>query len=248
MEITEDVEYRHNRAFDPMGLPMDTTPESTGDHRLRSGSRKEDHLYTRRPSARCKRRCARAATSCSSSTPAWWTTRAARHTLRGLTRVRVRRGRRRAARKSRTRFRDREAVQDRRDELRLHLAGGARVLATAMNRLGGRSNSGEGGEDVERFGTERVSRIKQVASGARRDQRVPHERRRDPDQDGPRREARRGRAPARQEGLPVDREDPPLHPRRQLDFPAPAPRHILHRGPGAADLRLKNATAERASP
>jgi glutamate synthase (ferredoxin) len=44
-EITEDVEYRHNRAFDPMGLPMDTTPESTGDHRLRSGARKEDHLY-----------------------------------------------------------------------------------------------------------------------------------------------------------------------------------------------------------
>ena len=35
----------------------------------------------------------------------------------------------------------------------------------AMNRLGGRSNSGEGGEDPERFGTERVSRIKQVASG-----------------------------------------------------------------------------------
>ncbi|MDX1695275.1 MAG: glutamate synthase large subunit, partial [Ketobacteraceae bacterium] len=33
------------------------------------------------------------------------------------------------------------------------------------NRLGGRSNSGEGGEDPARFGTERVSKIKQVASG-----------------------------------------------------------------------------------
>ncbi len=39
------------------------------------------------------------------------------------------------------------------------------ALATAMNRLGGRSNSGEGGEDPARFGTERVSKIKQVASG-----------------------------------------------------------------------------------
>jgi Glutamate synthase domain 2 len=38
-------------------------------------------------------------------------------------------------------------------------------LAIAMNRLGGRSNSGEGGEDPRRFGTERNSKIKQVASG-----------------------------------------------------------------------------------
>jgi glutamate synthase (NADPH/NADH) large chain len=38
-------------------------------------------------------------------------------------------------------------------------------LAVAMNRLGGRSNSGEGGEDPARFNTERNSRIKQVASG-----------------------------------------------------------------------------------
>jgi glutamate synthase (NADPH/NADH) large chain len=38
-------------------------------------------------------------------------------------------------------------------------------LAIAMNRLGGRSNSGEGGEDPARFKTERNSRIKQVASG-----------------------------------------------------------------------------------
>jgi glutamate synthase (NADPH/NADH) large chain len=39
------------------------------------------------------------------------------------------------------------------------------ALAIAMNRLGGRSNSGEGGEDASRYGTERVSKIKQVASG-----------------------------------------------------------------------------------
>ena len=38
------------------------------------------------------------------------------------------------------------------------------TLAIAMNRLGGRSNSGEGGEDPARFGTDRNSAIKQVAS------------------------------------------------------------------------------------
>jgi len=34
-----------------------------------------------------------------------------------------------------------------------------------MNTLGGRSNSGEGGEDAARFGTAKMSKIKQVASG-----------------------------------------------------------------------------------
>jgi glutamate synthase (NADPH) large chain len=39
------------------------------------------------------------------------------------------------------------------------------ALAIGMNRLGARSNSGEGGEDPARYGTERTSKIKQVASG-----------------------------------------------------------------------------------
>jgi glutamate synthase domain-containing protein 2/glutamate synthase domain-containing protein 3 len=38
------------------------------------------------------------------------------------------------------------------------------TLAVAMNQLGGRSNTGEGGEDPARFGTARNSAIKQVAS------------------------------------------------------------------------------------
>jgi glutamate synthase domain-containing protein 2/glutamate synthase domain-containing protein 1/glutamate synthase domain-containing protein 3 len=38
------------------------------------------------------------------------------------------------------------------------------TLAIAMNRIGGKSNTGEGGEDEARFGTERRSAIKQVAS------------------------------------------------------------------------------------
>jgi glutamate synthase (NADPH/NADH) large chain len=39
------------------------------------------------------------------------------------------------------------------------------TIAAAMNSIGGRSNSGEGGEDPVRFGTQYRSRIKQVASG-----------------------------------------------------------------------------------
>ena len=39
------------------------------------------------------------------------------------------------------------------------------ALAIAMNRLGARSNSGEGAEDPARYGTEKMSKIKQVASG-----------------------------------------------------------------------------------
>jgi glutamate synthase (NADPH/NADH) large chain/glutamate synthase (ferredoxin) len=39
------------------------------------------------------------------------------------------------------------------------------TLARAMNRIGGRSNTGEGGEDPARFADDRRSKIKQVASG-----------------------------------------------------------------------------------
>ncbi|MDR1861372.1 MAG: glutamate synthase large subunit [Bacteroidales bacterium] len=39
------------------------------------------------------------------------------------------------------------------------------TMAIAMNTIGGRSNTGEGGEDPARFGTDKQSAIKQVASG-----------------------------------------------------------------------------------
>jgi glutamate synthase (NADPH/NADH) large chain len=39
------------------------------------------------------------------------------------------------------------------------------AIAEAMNRIGARSNSGEGGEDPSRYGTERSSKIKQIATG-----------------------------------------------------------------------------------
>jgi len=39
------------------------------------------------------------------------------------------------------------------------------AIAMAMNSIGGRSNSGEGGEDPVRYGSDKTSKIKQVASG-----------------------------------------------------------------------------------
>ena len=39
------------------------------------------------------------------------------------------------------------------------------ALAVAMNKIGGKSGSGEGGEDPKRYNTEKNSKIKQIASG-----------------------------------------------------------------------------------
>ena len=44
--------------------------------------------------------------------------------------------------------------------------------------------------------------------------------------------ARRGRQPARCQGLPLDRQDPPQHHRRGPDLSPAPPRHLLHRGSG----------------
>ena len=77
------------------------------------------------------------------------------------------------------------------------------TLSIAMNRMGARSNSGEGGEDPHNYhgfanGDRADNRIKQVASRAlRRDDRVPDARRGAGDQDRAGRQAGRGRPAAR---------------------------------------------------
>ena len=88
------------------------------------------------------------------------------------------------------------------------------TLAIAMNRLGGKSNTGEGGEDADRFTPDaerRPAPQRDQAGGdrpLRGDERVPRERRRPADQDGAGREAGRGRPAARPQGVPVDRAAP----------------------------------------
>ena len=80
------------------------------------------------------------------------------------------------------------------------------TLAVAMNRLGGRSNTGEGGEDPVRF-TRRAPFEDQAGRiwALRRQHRLPDERRRAADQDGAGREAGRGRPAARAQGRPLHR-------------------------------------------
>jgi len=42
-DIEEEVEKRHSKAFDPLGLSLNLTVDSIGDHSMRSGA--EEHLY-----------------------------------------------------------------------------------------------------------------------------------------------------------------------------------------------------------
>ena len=126
------------------------------------------------------------------------------------------------------------------------------TLAIAMNRIGGKSNTGEGGEDPARYvpepnGDSKNSAIKQVASA--RFGVTSHylvNARRAADQDGAGRQARRGRPAAGEEGLPLDREGPLLDARRGPDLAAAAPRHLFDRGPGRADPRPQERERERA--
>ena len=80
------------------------------------------------------------------------------------------------------------------------------TLSIAMNRIGARSDSGEGGEDPARAkpranGDNANSAIKQIASGpVRRHRGIPERLPRDRDQGGAGRQARRGRPAARLQG------------------------------------------------
>ena len=90
------------------------------------------------------------------------------------------------------------------------------TLAIAMNRIGGKSNTGEGGEDPVRYIARRERRLAPLGDQAgrlgplRREHPLPRQRRPAPDQDGAGREARRGRPAARPQGRLLHREDP-LH-------------------------------------
>ena len=112
------------------------------------------------------------------------------------------------------------------------------ALAHGMNRLGGRSNSGEGGEDPVRYGTEKMSKIKQVASG--RFGVTPHYL---VNAEVLQIKIAQGAKPGEGGQLPghkVSRDDRPAalrQARHFADFAAAASRHLFHRGPGAADLR-----------
>ena len=116
-------------------------------------------------------------------------------------------------------------------------------LAIAMNRIGGRSNTGEGGERDERYrpdpnGDLRRSSIKQVASG-RFGVTTYYlvNCRRTADQGRAGRQAGRRRPAARSQGRRRDRQDAPFDAGRDADLSPAPPRHLFDRRSGAADLR-----------
>ena len=98
------------------------------------------------------------------------------------------------------------------------------TMAIAMNRLGGMSNTGEGGEDPARYKPRAQRRLAEQRHQAgrqralRRDDRVPGQRPRAADQDGPGRQARRGRPAPRPQGHRGDRPPAALHARRDADL------------------------------
>ena len=110
------------------------------------------------------------------------------------------------------------------------------TIAVALNRLGARSNSGEGGEDSARFRDERNSAIKQVASGA--SAALPSTRRSPmSSRSRSRRAPSRARPDPGAQGERGDRTSPPGTAGRLAHLASAAPRHLLDRGSRAADLR-----------
>lgn len=164
-EINEGVEYRHSHAFDPLGLGVDTTLDSVGEHKLRSGGDKEDHMYNPETVIALREATQLGSYKRFKEYTAMVDNERRPHTLRGLLDF------------------DTENVTpipldevEPVSEIVKRFKTGAmsygsiseeahECMAIAMNRLGGKSNSGEGGEKPNRLGTERNSAIKQVASG-----------------------------------------------------------------------------------
>ena len=102
------------------------------------------------------------------------------------------------------------------------------TLAIAMNMLHGKSNTGEGGEESRPSG-DRTGRKEPLLSNQtgcvwpiRRYFKISGKCKRDPDQDGTGCKAGRGRSSSGQEGVSVDCKDETFDTRREPDLPAAA--------------------------
>ena len=164
-EIGEGVEWNHSQAFDPLGLGYDPTLDSTGVHKLRSGPDKEDHMYTPRTILLLQKAVRENSYDVFKDYSALVDEPAKPHTLRGLLDFKF----------DESGGIPIEEVESEESIVRRFKTGAMsygsisqeahECLAIAMNRIGGKSNSGEGGEEAERLRDERCSAIKQVASG-----------------------------------------------------------------------------------
>ena len=164
-EIGQAVEWNHNQAFDPLGLGYDTTLDSVGVHKLRSGPDKAQHLYNPRTILLLQKAAREGSYETFKEYTALVDDPSRPHALRSLLDFRF-------DEKGGISLEEVEPVESivRRFKTGAMSYGSIsqeahECLAIAMNRIGGKSNSGEGGEAAERLLDERCSAIKQVASG-----------------------------------------------------------------------------------
>ena len=163
-DIEKDLIYHHDRAYDPLGLTTDTSLDSIGFHKLRKGDGKEDHLYSPETIVKLQRATQTNNYDLFKEYSSELNSNNQKHHLRSQLHCK----------KTRNSIPLSEVESE--YEIVKRFKTGAMsygsiseeahtCMAIAMNRLGGKSNSGEGGEKPERLGTEKNSAIKQVASG-----------------------------------------------------------------------------------
>ena len=163
-DIEKDLIYHHDRAYDPLGLSTDTSLDSIGFHKLRKGDGKEDHLYSPETIVKLQRATQTNDYDLFKEYSSELNSNRQKHHLRSQLHFK----------KTRNSIPLSEVESE--YEIVKRFKTGAMsygsiseeahtCMAIAMNRLGGKSNSGEGGEKPERLGTEKNSAIKQVASG-----------------------------------------------------------------------------------
>ena len=161
-EIAQDYLARHSQAFDPLGLEVDLTLDSLGQHKSRSCG--EEHLYNPRTIHMLQQSTRLGNYEMFKQYTDMVNEEGAHINLRGQLDFNYP--------KKGISIDEVESV----DEIVRRFKTGAmsygsiskeahETLAIAMNRLHGKSNSGEGGEEIERLDTEKCSAIKQVASG-----------------------------------------------------------------------------------
>lgn len=163
-DIEKDLIYHHDRAYDPLGLTTDTSLDSIGFHKLRKGDGKEDHLYSPETIVKLQRATQTNDYDLFKEYSNELNSSHQKHHLRSQLHFK----------KTRNSIPLSEVESE--YEIVKRFKTGAMsygsiseeahtCMSIAMNRLGGKSNSGEGGEKPERLGTEKNSAIKQVASG-----------------------------------------------------------------------------------
>ena len=164
-DIERDVRWYHDRAFDPLGMGVDYSLDTIGFHRLRSGEGKERHLYSPKTIVTLQNAVRNGDYEEFKRYTDLIHQEHQPFTIRSLLEFDD----------SKRKPIPLEEVESAENIVRRFKTGAMSYgsiseeahtcLAIAMNRLHGKSNSGEGGEKPERLGTERNSAIKQVASG-----------------------------------------------------------------------------------